>query len=205
MFVPEAFVKTRAAKVELGERSSVDEATPTPEIENFVELLIWKFMKSPLKVDVGLIPIKVPETFPLWMMFDPRSMRDEVAAWKGNPPTWNVEVVPPVAFTSPPALQMWRPVHVGAIDCERAGAASLRIKVFAEPFTAESPTEAEGFAPVEVVTVSPFSVRRVDATIFVTVKFVPVADVKMRPVVVVFVSVRPVPVPVVKFKVGNVP
>ena len=47
-------------------------------------------------------------------------------------------------------LHMCNPVQVGAIATERAGAPSLRKKVLADPFTAVSPTLAEGFAPVEV-------------------------------------------------------
>ena len=47
----------------------------------------------------------------------------------------------------PPVLKIWSPVHVGVIDWESAGAASERMKVSAEPFTAASPMVAEGFAP----------------------------------------------------------
>jgi hypothetical protein len=39
------------------------------------------------------------------------------------------------------------PVHVGEIACDSAGAPSLRRNVVADPFTAESPTLAVGFAP----------------------------------------------------------
>ena len=50
-----------------------------------------------------------------------------------------------------PATENWcNPVHTGAIDVDKAGAASLLMKVFAVPFVAVSPTFAEGFAPVVV-------------------------------------------------------
>ena len=48
-------------------------------------------------------------------------------------------------------MNWWSPVHVGAIDCESAGAASLRIAVRAVPFTAVRPIEAEGLAKVTPV------------------------------------------------------
>ena len=47
-----------------------------------------------------------------------------------------------------PPVNWWSPVQVGAIAWESAGAASLRMKVVAEPFTAERPMVAVGFAPV---------------------------------------------------------
>ena len=49
-----------------------------------------------------------------------------------------VEVMPPV--------NVCKPVHVGTIACDNAGAASLRIAVVAEPFTAVSPIVAVGSA-----------------------------------------------------------
>ena len=51
-----------------------------------------------------------------------------------------------------PPVNWWSPVHVGAIDCESAGAESLRMKVVALPLTAVRPRDAEGFAPVALVT-----------------------------------------------------
>src|ERR1051326_8457353 len=50
-----------------------------------------------------------------------------------------------------PSLNWCTPVQVGAIDWSNAGAPSLRKNVPAEPFTALSPTEAEGVAPDTVV------------------------------------------------------
>lgn len=41
---------------------------------------------------------------------------------------------------------MWFPVHVGEMACDSAGAASLRMNVDADPFTAVNPTLAVGFA-----------------------------------------------------------
>lgn len=51
---------------------------------------------------------------------------------------------------APATLNWWKPVQTGAIETSSAGAASLLIKVRATPFTAVSPTEAVGFAPVEL-------------------------------------------------------
>ena len=56
----------------------------------------------------------------------------------------------------PFTLNSCSPVQTGVIDCERAGAPSERVNVPAVPFTAVSPTEAEGLAPVEEDTRSPF-------------------------------------------------
>jgi hypothetical protein len=50
----------------------------------------------------------------------------------------------------PPVLKVCKPVHVGMMDCESAGAPSERINVDAEPLTAESPAVPVGFAPVAV-------------------------------------------------------
>jgi hypothetical protein len=52
-----------------------------------------------------------------------------------------------VALEMSPPVNVWSPLHVGVIDWDSAGAASLRIKVLAEPFTAVRPMEAVGFAP----------------------------------------------------------
>jgi hypothetical protein len=62
-----------------------------------------------------------------------------------------VAVVPVAEVKERPLLNVWSPLHVGAIAWDNAGAASLRIKVFAVPFCAERVTETEGFAPVEVL------------------------------------------------------
>ena len=43
-------------------------------------------------------------------------------------------------------MNVCKPVHVGTIACDNAGAASLRIAVVAEPFTAVSPIVAVGSA-----------------------------------------------------------
>ena len=48
----------------------------------------------------------------------------------------------------------WVPVQVGEIDTLKAGAASDLIKVAAAPFTALSPTEADGLAPAELAGVA---------------------------------------------------
>lgn len=54
---------------------------------------------------------------------------------------------------------------------ERAGAASLRMKVFAVPFVAFKPTLAVGFAPVEVETATPRNRRSPETFIFVEEMF----------------------------------
>ena len=59
-FVPEAFVKRRVAKVELGLRSSVEETTPPPPTWNTVDEFTCKLMKSPLKPEAMLAPMNVP-------------------------------------------------------------------------------------------------------------------------------------------------
>ena len=56
---------------------------------------------------------------------------------------------------APAPENWWNPVQRGAIVTESAGAASLLIKVLAEPLTAVRPTDAVGFAPVELETSSP--------------------------------------------------
>lgn len=55
------------------------------------------------------------------------------------------------------------PVHVGAIDCERAGAPSLRMQLDADPLTAVKPTTAVGFAPAQPV---PLGVAHMNAEPF---------------------------------------
>ncbi len=50
-----------------------------------------------------------------------------------------------------PPVKVCRAVQVGAMDCERAGAASERIKVFAVPLCVERSTFVDGFAPVGMV------------------------------------------------------
>ena len=51
-----------------------------------------------------------------------------------------------------PPVNWWRAVQVGAIACERAGAASLRMNVEAVPLTAVRPIVPVGLAPVALVT-----------------------------------------------------
>src|SRR3989338_228146 len=85
MFVPEAFVKRRVAMVELGERSSVVEATPPPlKVKTDVELA-WRLMKSPLKLAARLAPINVPEAEPAVNLDGPRDIRAAVLVSCGVP------------------------------------------------------------------------------------------------------------------------
>jgi hypothetical protein len=49
------------------------------------------------------------------------------------------------------SVKVCTPLQVGTIACDRAGEASERMAVVAEPLTAESPTEALGFAKPENV------------------------------------------------------
>jgi hypothetical protein len=109
------------------------------------------------------------------MILSPKRNKDEVAAWKGVPAIWRVEVGLPAGLKSPPAFQVWNPVHVGMMAWESAGAASERRKVFAVPLTAARPIVAEGFAPVELAYLFPLTSLSV-----VTVRFVPVAFVKVK-------------------------
>ena len=52
---------------------TVELAVAPPGVtRNMVELPTWKFMKSPLKVEVGLIPMKVPEALPPVMKLEPK-------------------------------------------------------------------------------------------------------------------------------------
>jgi hypothetical protein len=142
--------------VALGVRSSVDDTSPKaitfPEldIENLVELFTCKFTKSPLYPAEGLAPKNVPDALPPWMILLPKRKRDEVEAVNGVPDIWRVEVAPPAAFAKIPPSKVCKAVHVGAIACERAGAASLLMKVLADPFWAERVIETLGLAPVEV-------------------------------------------------------
>jgi hypothetical protein len=66
-------------------------------------------------------------------------------AFEDNVSVWPLIVVVPPPTVSP-ALNVCKPVHVGTIACESAGAESEVIHVDAVPSTAVSPIVAEGFA-----------------------------------------------------------
>lgn len=52
----------------------------------------------------------------------------------------------PAPLTVMGLLNVCVPVHVGEMDCDNGGDASERIAVAADPLTADSPTDALGFA-----------------------------------------------------------
>ena len=57
---------------------------------------------------------------------------------------------------APPPLNWCNPLQTGVIDTDKAGEPSERIKVLAVPLFAVNPSEAVGFAPVEVESSTPF-------------------------------------------------
>jgi len=71
MFVVLTFVRARFVIVADAVRSSEEETTPVPEIENLEEELTWKFTKSPRKEEVTFMPMYVPEGFPLPKVEEP--------------------------------------------------------------------------------------------------------------------------------------
>ena len=76
-----------------------------------------------------------------------------------------------------PPVNWWRAVHVGAIACERAGAASLRMNVEAVPLTAVRPIVPVGLAPVALVTTQvPFTEKHPPA------RSMPLANVEVADV-----------------------
>ena len=76
-----------------------------------------------------------------------------------------------------PPVNWWRAVHVGAIACERAGAASLLMNVVAVPFTAVRPIVPVGLAPVALVTTQvPFTEKHPPA------RSMPLANVEVAAV-----------------------
>jgi len=134
-------------RVEEADATPVAEVTRTPEgaLES-VRLVVLAVPKKP-----------VPETpkaveLPYVSVSRPAESNEEVAEAPKYALLYTerrVEEAPPVNW--------WRPVQVGAMDWESAGAASLRIAVKAVPFTAVRPMEADGLAKVTPVWQVPFT------------------------------------------------
>src|SRR2546421_710315 len=60
-----------------------------------------------------------------------------------------IPTLPPVNKAEFVAFEkVWMPVHVGAMDCDKAGAPSERIAVLAEPLTADNPIVPVGLATI---------------------------------------------------------
>ena len=75
MFVEETLV----------EETLFETRVPAPVTRNWVEELTCKLMKSPLKPEAGLEPIKVPVVCASWMVLGPMTKRAELVEAGGEP------------------------------------------------------------------------------------------------------------------------
>ena len=160
-----AFVKVKAANVEMSVTANVDWNRAAPvrsSVEDILTPPTNAEVEDTLSVFAETRSEKIPAvelvrtvTITVSALSVPTLKDVPVALVNESPTTVALATVIRVELM-PFTLNSCRPVHTGVIDWERAGAPSERVNVLAVPFTAVSPTLAEGLAPVEEETRSPF-------------------------------------------------